>query len=139
MDNLLWVEYGEGDALIVLSILYPWADLRNNFHIDHFHPKTKFTKNKLKRCGVPENKIEFCLDNYNYLGNLQLLEEIPNKEKNARLFDKWIMEQFPDPVQRKDYMRKHYIPDVDLSIENFEEFLDERDKLLTTSLKKELM
>ena len=67
------------------------------------------------------------------------MEEIPYKEKNARLFDKWIMEQFPDSAQRKDYMRKHYIPDVDLSIGNFEVFLDERDKLLTAALKKELM
>lgn len=139
INNLLWTKYGEGDTLIVMSILYPWANLRNNFHIDHIHPKTKFTRKKLKKCGVPEDKIDLCLDNYNYLGNLQLLEEVPNKEKSARFFNEWIEEQYPDPDQRKDYMRKHYIPDVDFSIINFEEFLTEREELLCTALKKELM
>ncbi len=139
INNLLWTKYGSGDMLIVMSILYPWANLRNNFHIDHIHPKTKFTKKKLEKCGVPDDKIEFCLSNYNYLGNLQLLEEMPNKEKNASLFDEWIMDQFPDPNQRKDYMQKHYIPDVDFSIKNFEEFFTEREKMLCAALKKELM
>lgn len=139
INNLLWTKYGGGDTLIVMSILYPWANLRNNFHIDHIHPKTKFTRKKLEKCGVPEDKIDFCLDNYNYLGNLQLLEEVPNKEKSAHFFDEWIEEQYPDPDQRKDYMQKHYIPDVDFSIKNFEEFLTEREELLCTALKKELM
>ena len=88
---------------------------------------------------MPEDKIDFCLDNYNYLGNLQLLEEVPNKEKSARFFNEWIEEQYPDPDQRKDYMQKHYIPDVDFSIMNFEEFLTEREELLCAALKKELM
>lgn len=139
INNLLWTKYGGGDTLIVMSVLYPWANLRNNFHIDHIHPKTKFTKKKLEKYGVPENEIDFCLGNYNYLGNLQLLEEIPNKEKNASFFDEWIMEKFPDPDQRKDYMQKHYIPDVDFSITNFEDFFTEREKMLFAALKKELM
>lgn len=139
INNLLWTKYGGGDTLIVMSILYPWANLRNNFHIDHIHPKTKFTKKKLEKYGVADDKIEFCLDNYNYLGNLQLLEEVPNKEKNAIFFDKWIMQQFPDSNQRRDYMHKHYIPDVDFSITNFEEFFTEREKMICEALKKELM
>ena len=139
INNLLWTKYGSGDVLIVMSILYPWANLRNNFHIDHIHPKAKFTKKKLEKFGVPDDKIEFCLSNYNYLGNLQLLEEVPNKEKNAVFFDEWITERFPDMNQRKDYMQKHYIPDVDFSITNFEEFFTEREKMLCTALKKELM
>jgi len=137
INNLLCTKYGGGDTLIIMSILYPWANLRNNFHIDHIHPKTKFTKKKLKKYGVADDKIEFCIDNY--LGNLQLLEEVPNKEKSAIFFDKWIMQQFPDLNQRKDYMQKHYIPDVDFSITNFEEFFTEREKMLCAALKKELM
>jgi hypothetical protein len=30
-------------------------------------------------------------------------------------------------------MEKHYIPDVDLSLQNFEEFLEEREKLLVNT------
>lgn len=139
INNLLWTKYGGVDTLIVMSILYPWANMRNNFHIDHIHPKTKFTKKKLDKCGVPDDKIDFCLNNYNYLGSLLFLEEVPNKEKNAHFFNEWIMEQSPDPDQRKDYMQKHYIPSVNFSVTNFEEFFTEREKMLCAALKKELM
>jgi len=30
-------------------------------------------------------------------------------------------------------MKKHYIPDVDLSLQNFEDFLAEREKLLVNA------
>ena len=46
------------DTLVILSILYPWADLRNNFHIDHIFPKSTFTVNKLLKKGVPDDKID---------------------------------------------------------------------------------
>lgn len=80
--NLMYSKYGQGDTLVIMSILYPWADLRNNFHIDHMHPKSGFTKKKLQKRGIPEDSIEFYLENYNYIGNLQLLESIPNIEKS---------------------------------------------------------
>lgn len=139
INNLLWSKYGGGETLIVMSLLYPWANLKNNFHIDHIHPKTAFTKNKLTKMGVEGKQAEFFLSNFNYLGNLQLLEEVPNKEKNASSFEAWIVEQYSDTDQRMDYMKKHYIPDVDFAFENFEEFFTEREKLLCTALKKELM
>lgn len=88
---------------------------------------------------MPEDQVDFYMDNYNYIGNLQLLEEVQNEEKSARYFDEWMEEQFPDPGQRKDYMQKHLIPDVDFSIRNFKEFFTEREKLLCNALKKELM
>lgn len=139
INNLLCTKYGEGDTLIVMSILYPWADLKNIFHIDHIYPKSNFTKKKLEKYGVPEKQTEFYMKNFNYLGNLQLLEEVPNKEKNAHFFDEWIKKQYPDSEQRKDYMKKHYIPDIDFAFINFEEFFTEREKLLCAALKKELM
>ena len=48
-------------------------------------------------------------------------------------------ETFTSPDQLKAYKEKHYIPDVDLSFGNFEEFLMEREKLIVAALKKELM
>ncbi len=137
--DLLYKKYGGGDTLMVMSILYPWADLKNNFHIDHIHPKTMFTRKKLKKVGVAEDEMDFYLDNYNYLGNLQLLEATPNEEKKATPFEEWMDENYSDEDQRKDYMKKNYIPDVDFSLLNFEEFFDEREKLITKALKKELM
>lgn len=139
IDNLLWTKYGTGDLLIVLSVLYPWADLKNNFHIDHIYPKSKFTTKKLIKRGIPEDKVSYYIENVNYLGNLQLLEATPNEEKNNKDFDEWLKEAFPNLDQLKAYKEKHYIPDVDLSFDNFEEFLGAREKLIVAALKKELM
>ena len=139
IDNLLWTKYGSGDILVVLSILYPWADLKNNFHIDHIYPKSKFTRKKLEKKGVPADRIESYIENVNYLGNLQLLEATPNEEKNNKDFDEWLDEAFTDAGQLAEYKKKHYIPDVDLSFTNFDEFLEEREALIVEALKKALM
>lgn len=137
INNLLYSKYSHGDTLIILSILYPWADLRNHFHVDHIFPKSAFTAKRLRDKGVPENKINDFMANHNYIGNLQLLEDIPNIEKNAMDFDKWLKEKIPASEQA-NYRAKHYIPDVDLSMANFDVFLEEREKLLLEKLKKEL-
>jgi len=137
INNLLYAKYSHGDTLIILSILYPWADLRNHFHIDHMHPKSVFTTKKLREKGVSENQINDFIANHNYIGNLQLLENIPNIEKNAMGFDEWLQEKV-SPSEQADYKSKHYIPNVDLSITNFDTFLEEREKLLLEKLKREL-
>ena len=139
IEQLLYTKYGSGEALMVMSIIYPWANLKNNYHIDHIHPKTLFTEKRLRKNGIPEESHDFYLENYNYLGNLQLLEAIPNEEKNSSFFEDWMDENYSNPEQRKDYMKKHYIPDVDFAFTNFEEFFTEREKLLTDALKKYLM
>lgn len=139
IENLLWTKYGSGDALVVLSILYPWANLKNNFHIDHMYPKSKFTAKKLSKKGVPESEIQFYIDNVNYLGNLQLLEQLPNIEKKDKDFEDWLDENYADKQKRTDYMTKHYIPSVSLAFTNFQEFFTKREELLKQALKQELM
>lgn len=139
INTLLYSKYGHGDTLVIMSILYPWADLRNNFHIDHIFPKSGFTKKKLEKRGIPAEDIEYFLDNYNYIGNLQLLESIPNIEKSNMDFDKWIAETIPADAL-DDYKNKHYIPkNIDLSISNFEEFLNEREEMIIQKLESELL
>ena len=115
-----------------------WADLKNNFHIDHIYPKSKFTTKKLIKKGITKDKVSYYIENVNYIGNLQLLEATPNEEKNNKDFDEWLNEAFPNPEQLKDYKKKHFIPDIDLSFENFEEFLEKREELIIQALKKEL-
>lgn len=137
INNLLYSKYGQGDTLVILSILYPWADLRHNFHIDHMYPKSAFTAKRLEVKGVPQDKINSFIQDCNYIGNLQLLESIPNIEKKAMDYDKWLSEKVPQN-ELADYKRKHYVPDVDLSFANFDEFLEEREKLLIENLRKEL-
>ena len=139
IENLLWTKYGSSDALVVLSVLYPWADLKNVFHIDHIYPKSQFTERRLKKKGVASDSMEFYMNNVNYLGNLQLLDGTQNKEKNDSDFDVWLADNYTDSSKLKDYKEKNYIPDVSLAFTNFEEFFTEREKLLVNRLKKELM
>ena len=71
------------------------------------------------------------MSNFNSLANLQLLEGLPNLEKSDMDFKDWLMKTFSDDQERKDYMKKNYIPDnIDLSFDNFEEFLKERQTLM---------
>ncbi len=139
IDNLLLAKYGQGNTLILLSILYPWANLKNNFHIDHIFPKSKFAKNKLLERGIPKEKINTFSDNVHYIGNLQLLEQLPNKEKSNIDFEDWFYATFKTEEQKRDHREKHYIPNVNLYLENFELFFNERNLLLKNALKKELL
>jgi len=77
------------------------------------------------------------LKNCNYIGNLQLLEEIPNEEKSNMDFKAWLKQTYPAEDERKEYMKKHFIPqDVDLSFSNFEEFFRSRNKLILQKFKE---
>ena len=135
ITNLFFYQYGQKHTFSILALLYPTLDFRNKFHQDHIFPKSFFTSKKLNKKGIDEGKIEFYLNNFNYLANLQLLEGTPNKEKSDMDFKEWLFKEYPDEHARKDYMKKHYIPDIDLSFNNFEEFISERKKLIFDKLK----
>jgi uncharacterized protein with ParB-like and HNH nuclease domain len=135
IDNLLYYQYGQSYTYSVLAFLYPTLDFRNKFHQDHIFPKKLFTYKRLEKRGLSESQIEYYLDNFNCLANIQLLEGVPNMEKSSKDFDKWLSGNYLDGNDRKAYMKKHYIPNVDLSFENFQEFIEERKKLLVTAFK----
>ena len=103
--------------------MYPSLDFKNKFHIDHIFPKSLFNRKNLLRHGIPEDKVYEFIENVDSLANLQLLEGIKNIEKSNKDFKEWLFETFPNEQARKEYMNKNYIPDIDLSIENFEKFI----------------
>ncbi len=136
IENLLIYRYGQSYTFSALAILYPTLDYRNKFHIDHIYPKSLFKKSTLIKSGVDPSKIDFYLDNYNSLANLQLMEGLPNQEKFNTSFKEWIIKAYPDTQKRKEYMEKNYIPqNIDLDIKNFEEFIKERSILITEKYK----
>ncbi len=127
---LLDYQYGASYTFSVLSLLYPTLDYSNRFHVDHLHPRGLFTKRELRRRNVPEDKWEFYLENPDRLGNLQILEGVRNLEKSSKEFQGWVQETYPDGRHRREYFEKHYIPDVDLSFDGFDEFMAEREGLI---------
>ena len=133
IENLLYYQYGQAYTYSVLAFIYPSLDFRNKFHQDHIFPKKLFTAKRLRKRGIADHDIEFYLENYNYLANIQLLEGVPNQEKSGTDFDVWISEKYPNDDDRKAYMARNHIPDIDLSLENFREFVKEREKLIVSA------
>lgn len=135
IENLFTLQYGRSYAFPALAMLYTTLDYHNQFHIDHIHPKSFFTNRKLKKEGI--NDIEFYLENYNSLANLQLLEGPINEEKSNTPFAQWLKTNFKE-TEKRDFMKKHYIPDVDLDIMNFKEFIVERKALMRKQFESSL-
>lgn len=136
LEGLLDFKYGKAYTFSVLALLYPDLDFRNHFHQDHLHPRSRFTPAQLKRAGIPVEERDFFQDAVDRLANLQLLEGVPNREKSNRPFAEWIADRYPEPSERQVYLRRHFIPDVDFSLENFEEFYGARRKLMLTALRR---
>ncbi|WP_155723617.1 hypothetical protein [Gluconobacter oxydans] len=46
--------YGDKRIFPLLSLLFPFVDMRNQFHIDHIFPISRFSKIKLRQAGPAE-------------------------------------------------------------------------------------
>lgn len=130
IQNLFDYYYGSPYTFSTLAVLYPTLDFRNKFHLDHIYPRSLFKRKNLQKHGLDDEKIDFFTENADYLANLQLLEGIPNIEKSDKDFVGWLFEKYPDEIARRDYMQKHYIPDMNLDLENFEDFIKERTNMM---------
>lgn len=139
IENLTFYKYGQTFTFSVMCLLYPSFDLKNIFHIDHIYPRSFFTYSKLRMRGISDDKIDTYINYYNFLGNLQLLEDIPNIEKQDTDFEEWLLRTYPNNDEKKEYREKHLIPDVDLSFDNFIKFFEEREKLIINKLRKMLL
>ncbi len=129
VDNLL-TQVRRRLYILVSGAPLPVLDLRNKFHIDHIFPRSMFTRTKLLKRGVPEDNIDFYLEQVDRLPNLQLLEGIPNQEKSDTDFKDWLATNNVSKQGRADFMSKNFIPDIDLSLTNFRDFIEKRRELL---------
>ncbi len=134
IENLLLSRYGQGYTFSTLSLLYPTLDYRNKFHIDHIFARSLFTRAKLAKRGVKESDLDFFMESVDGLANLQLLEGIPNQEKSDSDFEPWLKKNYCTKPARTDFCAKHFIPDCELSLENFREFFTKRKALLKENL-----
>ena len=123
-------KYGSAYTFSTLALLYPTLDFKNKFHVDHIFPKSLFKRANLEKVGVSEDKINIFIEGFDFLANLQLLEGIPNIEKSNKDFKEWRHFTYPDFQARQNFMERNYIPDVDLSFENFDVFINERTGLM---------
>lgn len=139
LDLLLHIEYGKRGAFSVLAAAYPALNTHFKFHLDHMFPKSKFTRRKLKAAGVAEADIDFYLESFNSLANLQLLEGIANHAKLDVPYGEWIQPLREKPAEWDQYCAQHLVPKLpDYGIAAFRAFFEGRRELLLDKLKSEL-
>lgn len=63
-----------------------------------------------------------------------MLDANENKSKQDKSLEQWVQENCGN--DRKGFLKKHLIPDIDLSLENFDDFYEARKALLIKKLKE---
>ena len=134
IEDLLHMEYGDKRLFPLLALLFPFVDLRNNFHIDHIFPISRFSRARLLKAGFSEAEAETLARHANQLPNLQLLDGAINNEKRAAMPAEWMAKQFPDAPSAQHYREKHLLGDLPADLTGFDAFRAARRDRLRTAL-----
>jgi hypothetical protein len=126
IEELVSMQYGDKRLFALLSLLFPFVDLHNQFHIDHVFPISRFTALRLSKAGVAEAKVEHFAELANSLSNLQLLEGASNVEKRAALPSEWLAGRYPIQSDRTHYVSIHELGEVPSDIGLFDQFVEAR-------------
>lgn len=135
--EIIYYRKNDAETFAILSLLYPHLDYKNNnFHKDHLHPESAYKE--YEKMGEERHKQDESYDYWDFevydsLPNLQMLDANENESKNAKSLKEWVDTNCGN--NRKDFLDKHLIPDIDLSLANFDEFYEARKKLLIEKLK----
>jgi len=134
IDDLLDMEYGDRRLFPLLSILYPFIDVRQLHHIDHFFPKNLLQRRRLEKLGCDNAYIDECLDARDRVANLQLLEGLLNVSKNDSVPSAWMAETYPDAVQRQAILDRNDLGTPPASAHEFIAFYKARRERLRLRL-----
>lgn len=126
IEELLDMRYGSRDLFGLLTLLFPFVDTRNQFHIDHVFPTAEFHARKLKKAGFVDAKIEKLQELKDRLPNLQLLQGADNQSKNDQMPAEWIEATFKTKQERQDYIERYLLDGVMTDLGGFEAFYDAR-------------
>lgn len=134
IEDMLHMEYGDKRMFALLSLLFPFVDLRNQFHIDHVFPISRFTRPRLRKARMDEEQFETVIRHANELPNLQLLEGAINNEKRAEMPAEWLARHHQDAGTRSNYAGNHLLGELPVDLDGFEEFHAERREGLRVKL-----
>ena len=136
VEELADMQYGNRLTFALLSLLFPFVTLRDNFHVDHIFPSARFTDRRLKDAGVAEDEIACFRERKDGLANLQLLQGAVNTEKNATMPAEWLSRTYKDDTSRRVYQELHLLGDVPDSITEFDTFYDARRERLKERIRE---
>ncbi len=134
VQELTELQYKDARTFALLSLLFPFIDFHNHFHVDHIFPRAEFSKTKLRKLGLSEDDIDRFQGMRDGLANLQLLDGIANMEKQTTLPAKWLREAFADNVSRASCQEKHFLGSVPESIADFPGFYEARQQVLAARI-----
>ena len=93
--------YGQGYAFSILALLYPTLDFGTHFILIIFTRGHNSRRHGWPSAASLGGETSFYLEHVDLLANLQLLEGIPNQEKNDSDFDDWLNETFKNKRGRQ--------------------------------------
>lgn len=130
LDKLLVLEKSK-QTFAILSLLYSGLKFeQQTYHQDHLHPYKSFDTKNLKRLGLSDEKIAEWQEKRNQLPNLHLLEGSKNESKNDRPLKDWI--------NNKKTEIKCLPQDASYDLDDFDNFFEQRKKLLREELARKL-
>lgn len=136
VDFLLDVSYPDYRTFLLLSLLYPFVDLRNHFHVDHVFPKSMLTTAQLKKVNIEQQaEIDDLMVKANRLPNLQLLGGPENNEKRAKLPLEWLSKAFQTDAARNEHVHNHDLAILPMDTKEFALFFDKRRAAMKYRLK----
>lgn len=130
IEDLLEMRYGDKRTFALLSLLFPFIDMRNEFHVDHVFPQSLFRAAALAKAGITGAAGDRLMGQAQELPNLQLLEGPLNLEKSDQLPAAWLGTHLPDPQARQHYLDKHLLTWLPADLSGAEAFFAlRRDRL----------
>jgi hypothetical protein len=135
LEDLIDVASGDRRTFPLLSLLFPFHDLRHEFHIDHVFPRSRFSESRLAKENVPSESRAEWIDRADRLPNLQLLDGVLNKEKNAALPRDWLGRAFPETDRCTAFVERHRLGEVPESMLGFPTFYEARRQALLAQLR----
>jgi hypothetical protein len=134
IDDLLHLPYGDRRVFPILSLLFPFVDFHNQFHVDHIYPRSRFTRKRLLKAGVAEDAVEELERRADELPNLQLLEGATNNEKRTTMPAAWLAKHHPNKAAATNYRKNHLLDRLGDEIETFDAFYQARRERLRERL-----
>ena len=138
IQDLLGIKYQDKRTFPLLSLLYPGMNFRNEFHVDHIFPRSRFRRRQLAAAGISVLDIEDFITVSDQLPNLQLLEGPTNIAKQDKLPATWIQETFDDQSARDSYRVRHDLGDIPTEIRDFRAFFEARHDRIGNKLRNML-
>ncbi len=140
-DRIESSHYGSAEAYLLLSLAIN-LDPQQRYNVDHMYPKDMFKKTEFGQIpAIAENKELYDFyakkENWNTVGNLQLLNDSENKSKNKTKLSVWTrgttQYKWSDYFIPKDDQGNYIVQD-----DMFKVFVEKRKKLLADAIESAL-